>query len=158
MGKHTHNNTGNNMFGNMNFQQLASMMSGLSGSTPNNPAGEDGTIPNNNPMNTGGFDFNSLASMFGMSGNGMSMPNGGMAMNPQMNPMFTLLNMLMRSRNANNFNRGNINPAYYSKPQSAFASTDNIGMLKSLREVVDPSKAAFLDKIIKMYEDGEIKD
>ena len=39
-----------------------------------------------------------------------------------------------------------------------FAEGTNIEMLKSLRDVVDSSKVEFIDKLIKMYEDGEIKD
>ena len=39
-----------------------------------------------------------------------------------------------------------------------FAEGTNIEMLRSLRDVVDSSKVEFIDKLIKMYEDGEIKD
>lgn len=87
-----------------------------------------------------GFNLNSLGSL--LASNIFGNENGGFNNIPNNIP------------NNMNFNNSNIN-------QGIFSSSDydsNISMLQSLRNIVDPQRARFIDRVIEMYQSGEIED
>ena len=114
-------------------------------------------------MNQDGFDINSLASLLGNGG--MNLPN----MNNSQLDLATISSMLGNmDLNNNNFtnmnnmnhrtNQGmNPNNNYVNVNYKVSDNDENIEMLLIVRSVVNPKKARFLDRVIEMYRNGEIK-
>ena len=73
------------------------------------------------------------------------------------NPQELLKKIIDSKLNANNNNNNNNNNSNDSpKRKRKNKDLDNLEFLKSLKSIVDPSKVELIDKIIVMYENGEI--
>lgn len=72
-----------------------------------------------------------------------------------------ILNNLVNNDSNNNMRENNHSHSKKRRrhrKNTSEVNQSNIEMLKSLRNIVEPSKVEFLDKLIYMYEKGEIED
>lgn len=147
---------GNNGFDMSSISSMLNNQQGGKKDSPSNNKEEKGKMNNNNnnplaammgggnPM-AGGNPMGDLGSLMGLLGGGGT-PNG--AMNP-MGGLGALANMLGgSSRGKDNSRSNNINNSVNIDPI--------VTMLLSLRNFVDPQRARFLDKVLKMYKEGKI--
>ena len=145
----------------INPQQLLAMLGG------NMDMGRLGNILSS--MNREGFDLNSL------NGNnqGFNLNNMMNAMNNNNNNNGFNNNYQNNKQNNSTFNNAFDDEISKHKKQDSkkndveldmdeinddIDDDDNLQMLKSLKNIVDPSKYEFIDKIIELYESGELKD
>lgn len=131
----------NMLGGNMDMGQLGNMISSLKmdGLDLNNVnLGTNNSTPNNNvnPMND--FGLGSLENM---------MKNLGMGNQVNQN-----VNLEKEKDRASNLNIENENLFGFED-----SDDENIRLLESIKNIIDPSKIAFIDKIIEAYENGSIK-
>lgn len=130
----------NMLGGNMDMGQLGNMMSSLKmdGLDLNNiNLGGNNTVPNNNGNPIGDFGLGSLENM---------MKNLGLG--NQVNQNIDTEKERMKNNNLN------IEDESFLKYED---SDENIRLLESIKNIVDPSKIDFIDKIIEAYENGSIK-
>lgn len=139
----------------INPQQLLAMLGG------NMDMGRLGNILSS--MNREGFDLNS------MNGNnqGFNLNNfmNGMNNNNNTNNGFNN-NYQNNSTNNNDFdiskhkkhNNTDNDIEFDNDSIDDIDDDENLQMLRSLKNIVDPSKYEFIDKIIELYESGELKD
>ena len=180
----TPQNSGNNDY--MNINNLASMLGLGAQSNTSSGMNEMGGNPLAGMMNAmGGAGGNPLAGMMGGQMNPLMAMMSMFMKGPQRQTMQRPFGRNNSTNSNMNNNRTNIrnNSVNVNKninketpinndtvketveqsraeelKKKPFAEGTNIEMLKSLRDVVDSSKVEFIDKLIKMYEDGEIKD
>ena len=113
-----------------------------------NKGRDKGNMNNNNPLSAmmgEGNPMGDLGSLMGLLG------GGAQGMNPMgnMGGLGALANMI-----GGNIGGGNLGT---SNNISGDASMDPIvTMILSLRNFVDPQRARFLDKVLKMYKEGKI--
>lgn len=135
--------------GNMDMNRLGSMLSS---------------------MNMDGFNLNSMNQQMGGMGNnqnGFNFNNMMNGMNNNMNPMDNASMDVddINKDNKDNNSNSNINnkSSKGSKKKdlninNEIIEDENIQMLISLRNIVDPGKADLVDKIIELYNKGAFKD
>ena len=133
--------------GNMDMGQIGNMLSSLNmdGLDLNNVnLGGNNQNNNFNPIND--FGLGSLQNM---------MNNLGVNNNPNNNINSTNINM---SKDAKKDNRTESKLNIDDKDFFSFEDSDeNIRLLESIKNIVDPSKIDFIEKIIEAYENGLIK-
>lgn len=96
-------------------------------------------------MNQDGFDINSISSMM-QNNNFNGYSNGNNNNGLDINKINSMLNN-MDNYSVDNFTNDKNNNNFMD---------ENIEMLLSIKSVVNPKKAKFLDKVIEMYRDGKI--
>ncbi|MGL4761341.1 MAG: hypothetical protein ACRC6T_05070 [Sarcina sp.] len=107
-------------------------------------------------MNQNGFDINSLAGLLQNNG-GMNLPNMNNSQMDLGNISSMLKNMDMHNNNFTSNNESNNASVNFSANNYSVYDTDeNIEMLLTIKSVVNPKKARFLEKVIEMYKNGEI--
>lgn len=126
-----------------NINNLSSLLSG-----GNMGGGLQGGFPNMGNMPPG---MAGLASMM----QNMNRNNRGF-MNNNQNGMYQN-NMNPNNMNPNNMHQNNMHSNNMNNMQSKANIDENIEMLLSIKSVVNPQKAKFIDKVIEMYKNGEIK-
>ena len=160
MSRHKHGNRINNL-GPMNnnpMQQMGQMggmnpLSALSAIAGLGNGGGGMQLPFNLPPQIsqlfGNIDMNTLGSLFSaISSDGFDL-----------NSLGSLLGSNLFGNQNSNFNNMNFNSK--NANQGVFNSSDyesNISMLQALRNIVDPQRAKFIDRVIEMYQSGEIAD
>ncbi|WP_160672878.1 hypothetical protein [Clostridium sp. C8-1-8] len=180
MPKHRHRGRNENLGGMNNMGPMGNMGNMGNMNNMNN-------MNNMSNMNNMGPMGNIMNSMMGSMGsmNPLSFLTGGLpfpfSMNPQMSEMFNNIDLnnlssLFSSMSPegfdlnnlgsmfNSFNGGsnnggfNSNQTQYSGPVNFSGGEDgNISMLRAVRSFVDPARARFIDRVIEMYQSGEIE-
>ena len=110
-----------------------------------NKSNKKGNMNNNNPLSAimgDGNPMGDLSSLMGLLG------GGGQGMNPMGN-LGAIANMM----------GGNMGGGNLGAPNNVSGDTSMdpiVTMILSLRNFVDPQRARFLDKVLKMYKEGKI--
>ncbi|SHI85998.1 hypothetical protein SAMN02745163_00875 [Clostridium cavendishii DSM 21758] len=164
MSRHKHrsrefNGSGNNMMNNLGINPQMLEMLGLGNIDMNQLSGLFGN------MGQEGFNINNLGALAGSFGLGNT--NNGSNQSPMggMNPLDLLGSLLggdqrnTSSGNTGGFNSNlNFNQGFTTSNNSYSKESDpNIAMLKAIRSMVNSDRAKFLDKVMEMYQNGEIK-
>lgn len=139
---------GNDGFDMNSINSILNNNDGGKNNSSKNKGRDKGNMNNNNPLSTmmgEGNPMGDLGSLMGLLG------GGAQEMNPMgnMGGLGALANMM-----GGNIGGGNLGT---SNNISGDASMDPIvTMILSLRNFVDPQRARFLDKVLKMYKEGKI--
>lgn len=139
---------GNDGFDMNSINSILNNNDGGKNNSSKNKGRDKGNMNNNNPLSAmmgEGNPMGDLGSLMGLLG------GGAQGMNPMgnMGGLGALANMM-----GGNMGGGNLGT---SNNISGDASMDPIvTMILSLRNFVDPQRARFLDKVLKMYKEGKI--
>lgn len=139
---------GNDGFDMNSINSILNNNDGGKNNSSKNKGRDKGNMNNNNPLSAmmgEGNPMGDLGSLMGLLG------GGAQGMNPMgnMGGLGALANMI-----GENIGGGNLGT---SNNISGDASMDPIvTMILSLRNFVDPQRARFLDKVLKMYKEGKI--
>ena len=139
---------GNDGFDMNSINSILNNNDGGKNNSSKNKVRDKGNMNNNNPLSAimgEGNPMGDLGSLMGLLG------GGAQGMNPMgnMGGLGALANMM-----GGNMGGGNLGT---SNNISGDASMDPIvTMILSLRNFVDPQRARFLDKVLKMYKEGKI--
>lgn len=150
-------NNGSNLNNNNNNRQQQMNYNNPFGINPNQLLSMFGNIDMNQinsmlqSMNTEGFDFNnfnlgSLQNLMNGMGRTQNQQNG------QQNQRQGQQNM-QRNTNMNNASKKNVDEI-----DDSYDYDENIQLLNSFRNIVGEEKKEFIDKIIKLYNDGAFED